>query len=169
MLGILLVSGLLGLWRGLVVEVMSLLSWIAAFWVALAFGDDLAPLLSRWIASPMVAASVAYVASFILTLVLGGGLTWLLARIVDRTGLSGTDRSLGFVFGVLRGIALSAVIVLVIGFTPLSQSPAWQQASLVPYILPAAQWLRSWLPDALTTPALPQLPLPAGDPSSSTT
>jgi membrane protein required for colicin V production len=163
LLGVLLVSGLLGLWRGFIVEVMSLASWLLAFWAAFAFGDALSAALAAWIDSEAVRGAAGYVGVFIATLVAGGLVTWLLARIVRGTGLSGTDRTLGFLFGLVRGIAVCSIGVLLLGLTPLPQSPAWAQSSLVGLLQPGAEWLRSWLPPALAerirlVPALPVLP-----------
>lgn len=163
LLGVLLVSGLLGLWRGFIVEVMSLTSWLLAFWAAFAFGDALAAALAGSIDSETVRGAVGYVGVFITTLVAGGLVTWLLARIVRGTGLSGTDRTLGFLFGLVRGAAVCVVGVLLLGLTPAPQSPGWSQSSLVGLLQPGAEWLRSWLPPALAerirfVPVLPTLP-----------
>lgn len=168
LLGILLVSGVLGLWRGLVVEVLSLLSWIAAFWVALGFGDDIALLLQRWIDSPTVQAVLAYVGSFIATLLIGGIVTWVVAKLVRETGLSGTDRLLGFGFGLLRGVVFCAGLVLAAGFTPLTQHPAWVGSQVIPLLLPAADWLRSWIPPNFSAPSLPLPGAPGSPPPPST-
>lgn len=163
LLGVLLVSGLLGLWRGFIVEVMSLASWVLAFWAAFAFGDTLAGMLGGWIESDAVRNAAGYVGAFVIALVIGGLCTWLLTRIVRGTGLSGTDRTLGFLFGVVRGVAVCVVAVLVLGFTPMPQSESWSQSSTVGVLQPAAEWLRSWLPPAIADkvrflPELPALP-----------
>ena len=166
LLGALLVSGLLGLWRGLIVEVMSLVSWAAAFVLAVMFGARLEPLLGGLIESPGLRTALAHVGVFVLTLAAGGGLTWLLSRLVEKTGLSGTDRMLGLGFGLLRGAAFGVACLLALGFTPLPQSPGWSQSSMVGVLLPGAEWLRQRLPPSVaervswaSSPSVPTSPL----------
>src|SRR3546814_17885710 len=72
----------------------------------------------------------------------------MIGKLVRATGLSGTDRLLGLVFGLLRGGGLAVVLVLVLGFTPLPSDPWWRQSQLLPGFERGAQWLRGWLPDA---------------------
>ena len=165
LLGVLLVSGLLGLWRGFVSEVMSLTTWVLAFWATFAFGDLAADWLAGWISADAARNAAGYVGVFILTLVAGGLLTWLLTRLVEGTGLSGTDRLLGFGFGVLRGAAVCVVGVLLMGFTALPQRGEWTRSPLIAVLQPGAEWLRGWLPEPVAArvqfppfavPALPE-------------
>ncbi|MBD8527321.1 CvpA family protein [Pseudomarimonas arenosa] len=149
LLGALLVSALLGLWRGLIVEVMSLLSWAAAFIMAVLFGAQLEPMLSGVIEAAGLRTAVAHIGIFLLTLVAGGALTWLLSRLIEKTGLSGTDRMLGLGFGLLRGAAFGIACVLVLGLTPVPQSPAWSQSTMVGVLMPGAEWLRQQLPSSV--------------------
>jgi membrane protein required for colicin V production len=169
LLAIVGLSTVVGLWRGFVVEVMSLVVWVAAFWLAFVYGDDAAGLFAAHVASPSVRMLLGYALLFLAALLAGGLATWLLGRLVRSTGLSGTDRLLGLGFGLLRGVALGCVLVLVMGFTPLPQDPWWQQSKVLPGFQRGAEWLRAWLPaavaehvrfDAVPLPALP-IELPA--------
>lgn len=170
LLGIVGLSALVGLWRGFVVEVMSLAVWVAAFWLAFALGDEAALLFADHVATPSVRLLLGYALLFIGALVVGGLATWLLGKLVQSTGLSGTDRMLGLGFGLVRGAALACVLVLVMGFTPLPQDGWWRESRVLPTFQRGAEWLRGWLPqavaeyirfDALPLPAAPELlPLP---------
>lgn len=140
------ISALLGLWRGLVVEVLSLLAWIAAFWLAFRFGASAAGLFEGQLDSVAARMALAYTLVFILALVAGGLVTWAVSKLVHSTGLSGTDRLLGMGFGVLRGVALGGVLVLVLGFTPLTGEAWWQQSQLLPGFERIAGWMRAALP-----------------------
>lgn len=146
--GIIGLSALIGLWRGFVVEVLSLLVWIAAFWLALHYGSDVAGLFEGHVDTPSARMALGHLLLFVLAIVVGGLLTWLIGKLVRATGLSGTDRLLGLVFGLLRGGGLAVVLVLVLGFTPLPSDPWWQQSQLLPGFERGATWLRGWLPDA---------------------
>ena len=142
-------STLVGLWRGFVVEVMSLAVWVAAFWLAFAFGDDAAALFEGTVQAPSARLFLGYAMLFVGALMVGGLATWLMGKLVKSTGLSGTDRLLGLVFGLLRGAALACVLVLLLGFTAMPRDPWWRESRLLPHFQAGAEWLRAWLPGAV--------------------
>ena len=148
LVGIIGLSAVIGLWRGFVVEVLSLLVWIAAFLLALHYGAEVAELFEGHVDTPSARMALGHLLLFVLAIIVGGLLTWLIGKLVRATGLSGTDRLLGLVFGLLRGGGLAVVLVLVLGFTPLPGDPWWQQSQLLPSFERGAQWLRGWLPEA---------------------
>jgi membrane protein required for colicin V production len=167
LLAIVGISAIVGLWRGFVVEVMSLAVWIAAFWLAFAFGDEIAALFEQAVQAAGARLFLGYAITFIAALLAGGLATWLMGKLVRSTGLSGTDRVLGLGFGLLRGAALACVLVLLFGFTPLPQDAWWRESRLMPGFQRGAEWLRSWLPDAVArhvTFQLPALPVPPRSP-----
>jgi membrane protein required for colicin V production len=168
LLVILAISSLIGLWRGFAVEVLSLAVWVAAFWLAFVYGADLAGLFGDGFATPAARLLLGYALLFVAALLTGSLATWLIGRIVRGSGLSPMDRVLGMGFGLLRGAALSCIVVLLAGFTPFPQDPWWQQSRLLPGFTPGAEWLRSWLPEPVaehvrfdTRPFPLQMPLPA--------
>jgi membrane protein required for colicin V production len=69
-----------------------------------------------------------------------------MGKLVKSTGLSGTDRLMGLVFGLLRGVALACVLVLLLGFTAMPRDPWWRESRLLPEFQRGAEWLRTWLP-----------------------
>lgn len=146
LLAILGMSALVGLWRGFVVEVMSLAVWVAAFWVAFAFGDDVAVMFEGSVESPSARLFLGYAMLFVGALIVGGLATWLMGKLVQSTGLSGTDRILGLGFGLLRGAALCCVLVLLMGFTPMPQDAWWRTSRVLPTFQVGAEWMRAWLP-----------------------
>ncbi len=123
---VILLSALMGLFRGLFREVMSLATWIAAFICALYFAPNVAEELA--IANnPTVALVISFVVVFGATLIVGGIVQWAIAKLVESTGLSGTDRILGFVFGGARGAIVC--IVALIALRPFAIDAHWWQAS----------------------------------------
>lgn len=170
---ILLLSLLVGLWRGLVREALALATWLAAIAGALLLGGQVAQFYATWIDLPSARTALGYGTVFVLVLLVGGLLGWLVARVVRAGGLGGTDRVLGLGFGLLRGGLVVAALVLVLGYTPFPQDPWWQQSELIPRFQPVATWLREQIPESLAAlqalsppvlaPAaeLPQPPLPA--------
>lgn len=141
-------SALVGMWRGLMREALSLAVWVAAIVAAMMFGANVAALYANWIELPSAQAALGYLTVFLLVLIVGGLLNWLIGRIVDSTGLRGTDRLFGLGFGLLRGGVIVAALILVLGFTPFPRDPWWQQSTLIPRFEPVAQWLAEWLPEA---------------------
>ncbi|SDJ60741.1 CvpA family protein [Microbulbifer yueqingensis] len=130
------ISTLIGLSRGFVREVLSLLTWVAAFVIAMMFRDELAPLLSRLVDTPSLQMIAAFAILFIFTLLAGAGLNMTLSAFVEATGLSGTDRTLGMVFGLLRGtIIVLALLILAPGLIPVEEDPWWQESALIPHFL----------------------------------
>lgn len=148
-IAIIAVSGLISVWRGFVKEAISLATWLAAFVIALLFAGKLATLLPSGIESPMVRWGLAAIGLFMATLLAGGLLNFLVASLVDRTGLSGTDRSLGIVFGLLRGFVIVSLGVLVASDTALHAEPWWEESRLAPHFEPFAEWIRQAYPAGL--------------------
>lgn len=162
---VLALSVLIGLWRGLIVEVMTLVIWIAACVLAWLFGARVAGLLVDAISLPMVRIIVGYAACFLAVLVAGAIVRWALRKLVASAGLSGSDRFFGMVFGCARGILVVVLAVLVARFTPLPGQPAWRSSRLLPTFMATAHWLADQLPpdvqrrlDSAGTPAFITLP-----------
>jgi len=145
-LAIVVVSGVISVVRGFVKEALSLASWVLAFWVALAFAAKLAILMPDALESPTVRWVAAAVCLFMVTLIVGGLANFLISTLVEKTGLSGTDRALGVAFGVMRGVAIVAILVLVIGDTAMREANWWRDSTLRPYLDPVAAWMRAHYP-----------------------
>jgi membrane protein required for colicin V production len=146
-LALIALSAILSLFRGFVREAVALATWLIALWVAMAVYEDLATILSQWISVPSAQKITAFAVLFICVLLLGAIVNYLAGRIVDKTGLTGTDKLLGIVFGVARGGVIVAILVLLAGLTPLPQDPWWQDSQFLGYFQELAMWLRSYLPD----------------------
>jgi membrane protein required for colicin V production len=141
-----LVSTLISLARGFVREAFSLAVWVLAFWVSWSFFRDLEVPLREWIGSPTARLGIAFGLLMIATLAVGGLVNFLIIQLVERTGMSGTDRLIGMVFGAARGVLLVAVLVLLAGLTPLPEEAWWMKSALVGYFEELAFWLRGLLP-----------------------
>lgn len=148
-LGILLVSTVVSLFRGFIKEVFSLLVWIAAVYAALQAAGPLAVQLENVIEVPSVRVIIAFVGVFLVVLALGGLITYLLGRLVESTGLSGSDRLFGALFGALRGVAIVLVAVIVAGFTPFVKDPWWAESMLLPEMERMATRLVEFFPESI--------------------
>ncbi|MBF0254982.1 MAG: CvpA family protein [Gammaproteobacteria bacterium] len=145
-ISLILISSLVSLLRGFVREALSLAFWVVAFFVAQMFFRDLAVPLAQWISVPSLQLAAAFALIFIAVLFAGGLFTFLIAKLIDATGLSGTDRVIGMLFGATRGALIVAGLVLLAGLTPMPQDPWWQQSLLVGHFEELASWLRGLLP-----------------------
>ena len=144
---IIALSILVGAIRGFVEEAFSLLVWAAAFLVAFQYSGALALQLESHIDLPSVRTSLAFAGLFLAVLLLGGLATYLVGKMVEKTGLSGTDRLLGGVFGGVRGLVLILALILVAGLTPVPQDPWWQTSRSIQSLMPLAEWSAKFLPD----------------------
>lgn len=141
--GIVVVSGLISLRRGFLREVLSLLTWIAAVIIAWLFSDSLSLLFTDYIETPSLRVVVAAVILFSLILVAGGIISTLIGKLVEFCGLTGVNRSLGMVFGVLRGGLLAATLVGAASRLPVQQDVWWRDSVLVPHLELVAEWSKS--------------------------
>ena len=135
------ISGLISLIRGFVKEAMSLVIWVAAFAVAMTFKEMVADMLVNVIALASMRQLAAWAGLFVGTLLLGAMVNFLLGKLVSSTGLSGTDRTLGLVFGVFRGLLLVLAIVIILPkAVPVDQDPWWIASSLIPLFQDFEVW-----------------------------
>lgn len=146
---IVLLSALLGWWRGLVYEVLSLLVWIAAWVAAKLFAPDVAPHVPLMLGSEAARTAAAFVALFVAVLIIGGIAAWLLSKLVKWVGLGWLDGLLGALFGLMRGALLAVIGVMLAGMTSLPQQPYWRDAWSSGPLQRTALAARAWLPDGM--------------------
>lgn len=149
LLGVIGISTLISFMRGFLKELISLLTWVVAFVVGMFYAANLAPFLPASIDIPSLRLASAFVTLFISTLLIGGILNAVVALLVQKTGLSGTDRSIGVIFGLLRGVFLVSALILLGSLTPMPQDPWWKQSLVIQHLTPIAQWMRDLLPNDL--------------------
>ena len=148
-ISLIVLSAILSLFRGFVKEALALITWLVALWVAMAFYEELAVWLSQWIAAPSAQKVTAFGVLFICVLLLGAIVNYLAGKLVDKTGLTGTDKLLGVIFGVARGAAIVAILVLLAGLTPVPQDSWWQDSQFLGYFEDLALWMRDFLPSEI--------------------
>ena len=148
-LAVVVVSALLGLSRGLVREVLGLGSWLAAAWAAYVFGPQLIPQATKIIGNDVLVVNIAaYGITFILALIVCSLVANLLGRRTRLSMLGGLDRTLGMVFGAIRGEALliAAYILGSIAVAPAQWPPYVRDARVIPFLYDGAKKIVSYLP-----------------------
>jgi membrane protein required for colicin V production len=139
-------SAVIGLARGLIREVLSLVIWVAAGAVAWLFHRPLADQLTPWLSTPSVRVGVAFVILVFVVLILGAIFGQLLTTLIDKTGLTGTDRLLGILFGAARGAVLVALMVYLAALTPMLEDPWWRESQLIGHFQTLADRLLDLIP-----------------------
>lgn len=145
--GVILVSVLISLIRGFVREALSLIIWAVAAYVSLTFADNFAKFFIGHIDSVSIRLGVSFIILFVLTLIAGAILSFVLSLLVEKTGLSGSDRLLGVIFGFMRGVLVVSVLILVVKLTNIPHDPMWQHSKLVPKFEPIEKWLQQFMDD----------------------
>lgn len=138
LLAVLSLSLLLGLWRGIVQEVLSLAGWVAAFYVSQMY----APMAAAWLpmegSSQMLRYAAGFVVVFVAVLVATVLVSWVVKKLISAVGLGPLDRLLGSLFGLMRGVVILLAVTVLVGMTPMRDTEAWKQAQ-------GAQWLQQLL------------------------
>ena len=143
---IIIVSALISLWRGFLREVVSLVTWVVGFWVALRFAAQVGDAF-KVIHNPSVRVIIGFAILFVAVLIVGMLINLLISKLMAHSGAGASDRTLGAVFGVVRGVVVVAVLVIVAGFTALPREPWWRESRLIPYAQATAGWMRGLLPE----------------------
>ncbi len=147
LLGVLVLSMLIGAWRGLVYEVLSVLGWAVSFFAAQWFAPSVAAMLPLQSASEPVRYAVAFVLVFIGVLVVCSLLTVAIKKLVQAVGLRPIDRTLGAGFGILRGLILLLAATVVMNMTSLKTSSWWQESKGAAVLNGALITIKPMLPE----------------------
>lgn len=146
------ISGLISLFRGFVKEALSLAAWCTAFLVALYFSANLAELLKDTISAPSLRHVAAFMILLIATLIVGAIVNFIISHLVHITGLTGTDRFLGMIFGVARGLLLVlAIVIMVPSAVPINEDAWYRESTLIPQFEMMRGWALQMVSEIKTT------------------
>ena len=138
---------LISMTKGLVREVISLVSWVVAFYVATHYGDILIRWLPNAVSGDVMRMVVAFIVLFIGTRIVMAILARLVNVLLHATGLTLFDRFLGALFGLAKGALVALAFVLVCGMTKIPQQPFWKNAMFSPMAVQVAKMSMPYLPD----------------------
>lgn len=142
-------SLLFGLWRGVVGEVIALLAWALAAFAAVEFGVIVGQQVFAGVADPAMRTLAGCVLIVVGVLVAMALVRMAVRSMIQALGLSVSDRLLGMLFGIARGVLVALVLVALGGMTAAPQQGWWRQATLAPALEIAVLTLRPWLPEEL--------------------
>ena len=145
-LGIIVISIVVSLMRGFVKEALSLAGWLVSLWIAMSFSSGMAELFGSTIKDPTLRLLAAFISLFILSLIAAAIINFFATQFVQRVGLTGVDRTIGGVFGFLRGILLVTIIVMLLGLTTLPKEKWWDESFFMFRFEVIATWLKDLLP-----------------------
>ncbi len=148
-IGLVLISSIIGLLRGFVKEALSLVIWMVAIWVGLTFSRGFSSFLEGMVDYPSARIAVSFVILFVITLILGALISYLLGELVKKTGLTGSDRFAGMIFGIARGLVVVAIVIMLAGLTPLPEDSWWKESVLIPPFQSLSIWLQDHMPSGL--------------------
>lgn len=148
-LAIILISFLISLFRGFICELISLITWVAAFVIAFKFANPAANYLVHVIDSLTVRYVIAFTLIFIVILIIGISINLMIRHLWYRTGVPIIDRILGMLFGIARGIFIVAFILLFIRASALQDEPAVKKSQLIPAFNPVVNWLQNLVPEKI--------------------
>ena len=144
---VLVFSMLLGAWRGLVYEVLSVLGWAVSFYAAQWFAPTVADLLPRQSTTDAVRYAAAFVLIFIVAIFAAGFVAFLLKKLIEAIGLRPVDRTMGAAFGLVRGLILLLAAAVVMDMTALKVSDWWQESKGAPLLTATLKGLKPMLPE----------------------
>lgn len=135
MIGIITLSGAIGIWRGLIKELLTAANIVIAVVVAVTFREKLAMLWVDQITSQPVREFAAFLALFIAVLIVGGLISFVIGKLVRLTALNPFDRIFGLIFGVVRGVAAVMAMLLLVAPSVPDDTSWWAESVLIPYFL----------------------------------
>lgn len=147
-------SFILGIWRGLIYEVLSLAGWVLAYFFAQMLAPTFAPLVPQylsldWDAGATVHYAVAFIVLFVVGLIASSLLAMGLKMFTQALGLKPVDRALGAAFGLLRGLLIVLVLAAAVEMTPWAEQEAWTESTLNPYLQAGVTLIEPLLPHAI--------------------
>jgi membrane protein required for colicin V production len=137
-------SCLFGIWRGLVKEVLSLVTWVAALTLARLYSGVLADFIGNLISNESARYVTAFAIVFVFVMMTGTLINHVISKLLTITGLKLVDRLLGGAFGVVRGSVIIVVILFVTGVF-VNETPQWQESQLIPYGLSLIEWTQLYI------------------------
>lgn len=147
---IVVLSGLISLFRGFIKEALSLAIWAAAVFLAVHYAAPFSANFIHIAHNAEINYAVAFVIILVVCLLVGVLINATVSSLVKGTGVGAIDRVLGVLFGILRGYLLVVIALMLLSLTQLPKSAVWQESGLIPQLMPSVDWLKKNMPDQVS-------------------
>lgn len=147
LLAIVALSAIIGAFRGLLREAISLITWIIALWAGWKYAHVVSPYLDGLLAQEPVRTWVSRALVVIGVLLVGTLVGFVANQFIRMTLFSGFDRFLGLLFGLLRGVVVLGVLVILGQLLQLDRAAWWGESKLIPYASASADAIRKIVGD----------------------
>jgi len=146
-----ILSIVVGVLRGFIREVLSIVSWILAFWLSITFCAQAGNFVAQYVNIPAEAfrISAGFALIFIATLFLFSIISYIVTKLIVKRAIKGTDRILGLFFGATRAVAIVIVVLLLGRGIGLDSKDWWQSSMSLSYFEPLADYVEELLPSQL--------------------
>lgn len=148
-IGIVAFSVIVSFFRGILRELVSLITWVVALLLALRFAQVLGNDIAEHFASPMIRYVIGFVIVFLAVLVVGLIVNTVLKFLVEKAGMGFFDRFFGAIFGAARGLIAVVIVLMFLHVSPAKNSAWLENSKLAPLFKPAVTWVNSYLPDQI--------------------
>jgi len=149
-LGLIVVSSIIGILRGFMREAISLVTWVLGLWLAWQFSGVVEPHLGGVLGQPTVKVWVARLLILVVVLLIGTLVGTVVSYVMRHSPFGAADRTLGFFFGLLRGVVLVGVAVIFGQTVSLHREAWWADSALLPYAEYIGDWVRTLVDDMET-------------------
>lgn len=149
-IGIIFLSAFISVIRGFIREAISLATWVFAIWASLRYTLLVSSYLTEAINLTTLRIGTAALIIFISVLIVGAVINYIVGQLIEKTRFSGTDRTLGAVFGMLRGALIVAIIIVLASLTPIPQEPWWKQSAFLPVLQEKIMVYKVYLPEQIS-------------------
>ncbi|MFC3907584.1 CvpA family protein [Legionella dresdenensis] len=146
-IGVIALSVITGIVRGFLKELIALFVWGAGIWLAYNYSQALEPWLSQYIQDKTVCGVAGFVIILVSVIVIGGIFNAMLGFILKRSGMGGTDRTLGMVFGFVRGVFIVSLIMVIVKMTSLPHEEYARESKLYARFDPVVSWMYGLMPE----------------------
>ncbi len=146
-IGLILISVLVGFIRGFTKELMSIVAWVVSIYLAFNFYEPAAKYFSQFVNQEILSNIIGGGAIFVVSLFIFSLIGYLISKAVSASGIKGTDRVLGAVLGVVRGVLIIGFLIVISSIFNVQNREVWQQSQLIDHFEPVATIINSVLPE----------------------
>lgn len=137
---IIALSALVGLYRGIIREILSLVGWVLSFWLAIRYSHYLSGTFEGTIANDELRYGLSYATILVVSLIVFMIASYFVGKVFSLPGVGFVNRSIGMLFGVFRGLLIATILVFFGNMTAYANDPLWKQSTLIPTFSEIATW-----------------------------